>query len=99
MIKTSKSTSGTSFHFDTVTTTKNMLESVLGEIDYSGDYEDKVQNEWNMELETGEVFTVYDWKEYRPYSNDDVIEWHIGGYNRTVTSQAKQLIEEKIKNG
>ena len=99
MIKTSKSTSGTSFHFDTVTTTKNMLESVLGEIDYSGDYEDKVQNEWNMELETGEVFTVYDWKEYRPYSNDDVIEWHIGGHDRIVTSQAKQLIEEKIKNG
>ena len=54
---------------------------------------------FRSELSNGDVFTIYDWKEYREYSREAMIEWHIGGYDRTVTSQAKQLIEEKIKNG
>ena len=99
MIKTSKSLDGTSFHFDTVKCSKQQLVDLFGEPDYRGDIEDKVQNEWGMELSNGDVFTIYDWKEYREYSREAMIEWHIGGHSKTVTSQAKQLIEEKIKNG
>lgn len=101
MKPTNKSLNGTSFHMSTVSATVNQLKQVLGEVRYTGDFDDKVQNEWLMELKNGDVFTVYDWKEYKQYSNDDVIEWHIGGHDRTITERAKQqiikLLNEKTK--
>ena len=101
MKPTNKSLNGTSFHMSTVSATVNQLKQVLGEVRYTGDFDDKVQNEWLMELKNGDVFSVYDWKEYKQYSNDDVIEWHIGGHDRTITERAKQqlikLLNEKTK--
>lgn len=101
MKPTNKSLNGTSFHMSTVSATVNELKQVLGEVRYTGDFDDKVQNEWLMELKNGDVFSVYDWKEYKQYSNDDVIEWHIGGHDRTITERAKQqlikLLNEKTK--
>ena len=101
MKPTNKSLNGTSFHMSTVSATVNQLKQVLGEVHYTGDFDDKVQNEWLMELKNGDVFSVYDWKEYKQYSNDDVIEWHIGGHDRTITERAKQqlikLLNEKTK--
>lgn len=101
MKQTNRSLNGTSFHMSTVNATVNQLEEVLGSVMHYGIKDDKVQHEWEMELENGDVFTVYDWKEYRQYSNDDVIEWHIGGHNRTITERAKQqlikLLNEKTK--
>ena len=91
MKQTTQSTGLTSFHGSTVKATVNEMKEVLGNVMYYGIKDDKVQHEWEMEDENGHVFTVYDWKEYRQYSNDDVIEWHIGGYNHIVTEQA--LIE------
>ena len=41
-----------------------------------------------METEGGELFTVYDWKEYRTLDEDEIIEWHIGGYNEASTIDA-----------
>ena len=50
-----------------------------------------------METDNGDVFTVYDWKEYRsiktPY---ETIEWHIGGRSKQITEQAKREIMETI---
>ena len=101
MKPTNKSLNGTSFHMSTVSATVNELKQVLGEVRYTGEFDDKVQNEWLMELKNGDVFSVYDWKEYKQYSNDDVIEWHIGGHDRTITERAKQqlikLLNEKTK--
>ena len=101
MKPTNKSLNGTSFHMSTVSATVNQLKQVLGEVRFTGDFDDKVQNEWLMELKNGDVFSVYDWKEYKQYSNDDVIEWHIGGHDRTITERAKQqlikLLNEKTK--
>jgi hypothetical protein len=65
---------------------------MLGAPQYSDNTgEDKVNFDWTCETRTGEVFTVYDWKEYRPISRTELIEWHIGGHNRSVTERA--LIE------
>lgn len=101
MKPTNKSLNGTSFHMSTVSATVNELKQVLGEVRFTGEFDDKVQNGWEMELENGDVFSVYDWKEYKQYSNDDVIEWHIGGHDRTITERAKQqlikLLNEKTK--
>jgi hypothetical protein len=94
MKKTKQSINGTSFHSTVIETTVNELKHILGEPDhYENDGSDKVNFEWIMETSNGDVFTVYDWKEYRSLSENEVVEWHIGGYNKNVTEQAKREIE------
>jgi hypothetical protein len=51
-----------------------------------------------MELEDGTVFYVYDWKEYRPISLDEVIDWHIGGKNGDNTVKALEQLSKLIIN-
>ena len=95
MKPTSKTSNGTSFHGSIVRTTLNNLKRVLGTPHYIGDVDDKVQNEWILETNSGEVFTVYDWKEYRHYKNTEVLEWHIGGHSESTTELGKfELINE-----
>ncbi len=40
--------------------------------------EDKTNFDFVLETEAGEVFSIYDWKYYRPLDLDEVVEWHIG---------------------
>ena len=97
MKPTTKSTNGTSFHDSVIRCSVETLRKVLGEPTYddnSGD--DKVNYEWEIETSNGDVFTVYDWKEYRPLNDTDIIEWHIGGHNGNVTEKAKMEIREAI---
>ena len=100
MKKTSKSANGTSFYDTVIESTVNELEHILGESDY-GDNNgyDKVNFEWVMETDNGDVFTVYDWKEYRSLSGNEVVEWHIGGRSKDVTEQAKREIESVRVSG
>jgi hypothetical protein len=93
-----KSSNGTSFHDTVIRTTVNKLSNALGEaqcFDNTGD--DKVNFEWDCETENGDVFTIYDWKEYRPIGSDEMIEFHIGGKNKSITEQAKRELLEIIK--
>ena len=95
---TEKSTSGTSFHFTTIRTTVNKLSNVLGEaqcIDNTGD--DKVNFEWDCETEEGDVFTIYDWKEYRSLHGEELIDFHIGGDNKIVTEKAKRELLDLLR--
>lgn len=97
MKATSKDTSGTSFHEVTIKCSTATLRKVLGEPEYEpNDGEDKINFEWTLETDSGDVFTVYDWKEYRSLNENETIEWHIGGYNRMSTQQAKSEIIEAI---
>ena len=97
MKPTTKSSNGTSFHDSIINCSVSTLYKVLGEPYYDGnDGDDKTNFEWEMETEEGDVFTVYDWKEYRSLSPLDVIEWHIGGNSKRVTEQAKKEIREAI---
>ena len=87
--KTKKGASGTSFHDTVLKCSVNDLIAIFGEPtreDNTGD--DKVNFEWICETEEGDVFTVYDWKEYRPISKTETIEWHIGGMSSRVTERA-----------
>jgi hypothetical protein len=80
---------GTSFHNHTFTATPQQLIDLLGEPTYdSNDGEDKVNLEWVCETESGKVFTIYDWKEYRRIEMDEDIEWHVGGRNSSDTAEA-----------
>lgn len=97
MKKTTKSISGTSFHDSTVIASVDQLTHVLGEPTCdSNTGEDKVNFEWEMELESGEVFTVYDYKEYRMLRTDEQVEWHIGGFDQATTDEAARQICEAI---
>lgn len=100
MIKKSyKDISGTSFHGSTISATLADLISILGPTHGTGDTQDKVQNEWDLELEDGTIFTVYDWKEYRRYTDTETIEWHIGGRSTSDTYRAQQALEEALAEG
>lgn len=89
MRNTKKETGGTSFHGVVFKATPSDLRKILGVPVYEeNDGSDKVNMEWNMQTETGKVFTVYDWKEYRPLMENDMIEWHIGGFSKTDTEAA-----------
>jgi hypothetical protein len=97
MKPTTKSVGGTSFHESVINCSVATLKKVLGEPSYdANDGQDKVNFDWDMETSTGDVFTVYDWKEYRSLNENEMIEWHIGGMNRSVTEQAKREIREAI---
>jgi len=94
-----QSISGTSFHNSTITASVNELIAALGEPQYqSNDGQDKVNFEWECETEEGDVFTIYDWKEYRSISTDEQIEWHIGGNSGYQTSIAAEEVEQLLNN-
>jgi hypothetical protein len=98
MAKLSNKNGGGSFHDTTIRTTVNKLSNALGEaqcIDNSGD--DKTNFDWNCETEDGDVFTIYDWKEYRSIRPDEMIEFHIGGKNRSITEKAKRELLEMLR--
>jgi hypothetical protein len=94
--KTNKSLDGTSFHGATFSATLADLQVILGAPNGGGDHHDKVQNEWEMELEDGTVFSVYDWKEYRRYTDKETIEWHIGGMDQKDTFIAQDTLVEAL---
>ena len=94
--KTNKSLDGTSFHGATFSATLADLQIILGAPNHTSDHHDKVQNEWEMELEDGTVFSVYDWKEYRRYTDKETIEWHIGGRSLKDTFVAQDTLVEAL---
>jgi hypothetical protein len=91
MKKTYKDTSGTSFHGTTILISVEELINLLGEPQFQeNDGNDKVNFNWDCELETGEAFTIYDWKEYRPISDFEQIEFHIGAFSKQISENAKE---------
>ena len=98
---TKKSTSGTSFHDTTIICTANQLIAMIGkpQYDVNGFGLDKINFEWECETQSGKVFTIYDWKEYRELDPNEKIKWHIGGFSFMDTMEAKdELIAQIIKN-
>jgi hypothetical protein len=99
MAKLSNKNSGGSFHDTTIRTTVNKLEQAIGQaqcIYNSGD--DKTNYDWNCETEDGDVFSIYDWKEYRPIGPNEMIEFHIGGETKSITEQAKRELLAILNN-
>jgi hypothetical protein len=96
---TTKPTEGTSFFNTIFVATPNQLIELIGKPQYMDNTgEDKTNMDWECELvETGDVFTIYDWKEYRVIGMDEFISWHIGGMNGRITDKAKQEILQGLK--
>ena len=99
MKQTFKSPVGTSFHDTVITTTVSKLIKALGHPQYfSNSGQDKTNFQWTMETKRGDVFTVYDWKEYRCIGYDELIEFHIGGKDKFVTELAFSEIDQALEN-
>ncbi len=97
MKQTTKTSNGSSFHGIVIEATLEQLVHILGSPRYShNDGKDKVNFDWIMENEDGEVFTVYDWKTYRPLETDEMVVWHIGGHSEQVTQKAVEEIVESL---
>ena len=89
---------GSSFHNDIIFATPNELRHVLGEPTFeTNDGADKVNMEWCMQMNDGNMFTVYDYKEYHVLHPNEQVEWHIGGHDRFSTHLAKQLLSEALQ--
>ena len=68
-----------SYSYCTLNATRKELISKFGEPSRSDEDEDnKSQYQWNLTLEDGTIFYIYDWKEYRYIDADEKIDWHIG---------------------
>ena len=89
--KTEQSTDGTSFHSITIKTTLSRLRAAFGDPQCENNYgEDKSNIDYSLETSDGDVFTVYDWKHYRPIGEDEVLDFHIGAYTNHIAFEAKQ---------
>lgn len=85
----------TSFHGDVIKATTNKIKKIIGEPDYNEqDIIEKVQKEWDRELEDGTPFTIYDWKEYRPYADGKTIGWHIGARSKEESAKVARVLKE-----
>ena len=90
-----KSANGTSFHGQEITATPNQLIEVLGEPQFGcNDGQDKTNFDWVCETKDGNVFTVYDWKEYKPLNMDSYYSFHIGAHAGSVSLKALAEIRE-----
>lgn len=88
---------GTSFHGQTVYASVDDLTKVCGE-PYRGEIEDKVQYEWTMQTSDGTLFTIYDWKEYRHYWKNELIEWHIGATTGLNAIKGMKELQEALSS-
>jgi hypothetical protein len=83
-----------------VNTTYVRLVATFGEPNAEGDNY-KVQAEWNLLTDAGDVVTIYDYKEGDCYLGEgegipaeDVTDWHIGGHTPTVVSWVEARLDE-----
>lgn len=98
MVKeTFKDCNGTSFHDTTIVTTpRKLIELFPNSYSEQNNGEDKVNFDFVLENSNGDVFTIYDWKEYRRIGMDEQIQFHIGGFSREVTEQSKRDLQKML---
>ncbi len=93
IIKSDKSSVGTSFHGTTIDSSLNELIELFGEPQYkSYDTDEDMQYEWTLEDQDGNIITVYDWKEDRDISETEIITFNVGGANMYITETASEFL-------
>lgn len=84
-----KDSNMTSYWGDQITATPNQLIELIGKPQWGyNDGTDKTNMDWVCETEGGKVFTIYDWKEYRPLNMDSYYGFHIGAHSKEISNQA-----------
>ncbi|MAS48174.1 MAG: hypothetical protein CL557_12305 [Alphaproteobacteria bacterium] len=58
----------------------------------------KVDAEWTLQFDDGQVATIYNWKDGHNYlgedgtSVEDITDWHIGGRKEIVVRRVKEIL-------
>ena len=88
------------FHGITIIASVNELIEAVGYIDFQSknNGQDEINFKWNCDFEDYNVFTIYDWKEYRTISRDEQIEWRIGAHSRDHSDIAAGGVEVLLDN-
>jgi hypothetical protein len=86
-------TCGTSFHWDTILASCNEIRSKL-DIDVACYGGDKTNFEFELELEDGTPFTIYDWKEGDWVDEDTLLYYHIGARTPEESKKALAALKE-----
>ena len=95
--KATKSTIGTSFHGSTITTQVGRLkETFPTSFRETNTGQEKCNYNFKLELSDGDLFTIYDWKEYRPIADDEFITFHIGGFSAEITEKARMVLLDTL---
>ena len=92
-ISDSRNTCETSFHNDTILASCNDIRSKL-DIDVACYGGDKTNFEFELELEDGTPFTIYDWKEGDCVDEDTILYYHIGARNAVDSQKALRALKE-----
>jgi hypothetical protein len=97
MKRSEKDSNMTSFHGVTIRTTVKALLKVLGEPAWANNTgEDKTNFDWIAETSDGRVVTLYDWKMYRPLRINELVDFHIGGFDLDSTQKAKEELLQQL---
>ena len=92
-ISNSENTCGTGFHGDTILASANDIRSKL-DIDVAYYGGDKTNFEFELELEDGTPFTIYDWKEGDWVDEDTILYYHIGAHTPEDSKKALTALKE-----
>jgi len=102
MKATNKNSNGTSFHSVAIKTTPsnliNLAKKFNAEFCDQNDGTDKVNYDFEFETDDGDVFTIYDWKEYQPLKLENEYVFHIGGFNVESCLTAKSELKKELKH-
>jgi hypothetical protein len=81
-----------------VSSTRRQLVAVFGEPRPVESLDGKITTEWMLEFADKTIATVYDWKRYElgAPSDDEVYDWHIGGYNYKAVVRVCDEIQETL---
>lgn len=95
---TRKSAGGTSFYGITLKATPQQLIDLFpNSYDEQNDGRDKTNFDFTLETESGKVFTIYDWKEYRQLRMNEVVEWHVGASNEATSIEGRDEVVAMLK--
>jgi len=95
--KTNKDADNASFHGSIIRCTPARLKELFPDSYYEDNTgEDKVNLEFTLETENGNVFTIYDWKLYYRLREDAEYDFHIGAYSEYVSEKAADEIFELL---
>lgn len=87
---------GTSFFGDVVLASANGICDTLG-VDVTCYDGDKTHYEFELELEDGTPFTLYDWKESDWVTEDTPLYFHIGARNSEESRKVKNALKEYFR--
>ena len=69
----------------------NDVKAIFGKPNCEGSGDNKTTHEWQLIDDSGSIFNIYDWKEYRDIPLDEVISYHIGGSDRSGAMRLKEV--------